>query len=209
MRRLLQAVCVCAAVLCAGPAAAHPHVWVTMTSEVMYAPDGSLWGVRHVWAFDAMYSTFATQGLQSKQKGVFTRDELAPLAASYIGSLAEFDYFTFARIDGEKVPLGKPTEYWLEFRDGALELTLVLPLARRKPAAQTIEFDVHDPSTYVDLVFGEGTPVTLAGAPASCKGAFARRDENLQSISAERPFFDAAPTEYGSRILNKIRVRCS
>src|SRR4029453_17016492 len=59
---------------------AHPHVWVTMKSEVVYAPDGSVTGVRHAWSFDEMFSTFATQGLETKQKGVFTREDLKPLA---------------------------------------------------------------------------------------------------------------------------------
>src|SRR5437870_4318879 len=33
----------------AGAAFAHPHVWVTAASELVYAPDGSITGVRHAW----------------------------------------------------------------------------------------------------------------------------------------------------------------
>ncbi|MGB9400027.1 MAG: DUF1007 family protein, partial [Pseudolabrys sp.] len=62
------------------PAQAHPHVWVTMHTELLYGPDGRITGIRHAWAFDDMFSTFATQGLDSKEKGKFTREELAPLA---------------------------------------------------------------------------------------------------------------------------------
>ncbi len=58
----------------------HPHVWVTVKSELIFAPDGSVTGVRHAWTFDDMFSTFAIQGLASKIKGEFTREELAPLA---------------------------------------------------------------------------------------------------------------------------------
>ncbi|MGB9297848.1 MAG: DUF1007 family protein, partial [Pseudolabrys sp.] len=64
----------------AAPASAHPHVWVTMRTELVYAPDGRITGIRHAWSFDDMFSTFATQGLESKEKGKFTREELAPLA---------------------------------------------------------------------------------------------------------------------------------
>ena len=46
----------------AAPALAHPHVWVSMHSEVLFAPDGTVTGVRHDWAFDDMFSAFATQG---------------------------------------------------------------------------------------------------------------------------------------------------
>ena len=59
--------------LITGGASAHPHVWVTMKSEIVFAPDGSAVGVRHSWAFDDMYSAFATQGLEQKKKGEFTR----------------------------------------------------------------------------------------------------------------------------------------
>jgi ABC-type uncharacterized transport system substrate-binding protein len=68
-------------------AQAHPHVWVTMTSELLYAPDGSVTGVRHAWTFDDMFSAFATQGLEQKTKGQFAREELAPLAKVNVESL--------------------------------------------------------------------------------------------------------------------------
>jgi ABC-type uncharacterized transport system substrate-binding protein len=208
MRRLLQAACACSVVIGTGHAEAHPHVWVTMKSEVIYAPDGSVSGLRHAWAFDAMFSAFATQGIAGKQKGAFTREELRPLAETQIGSLKEFDYFTFARIDGEKAQFSAPTDFSLEFKDGVLELTFVLVLKDSKPKPQRLEIDIYDPTTFVDLVFGEGGPVTLRGASARCRGAFARQNENLQELPSSEPFFDGAPTEYGSRILNKIRVRC-
>src|SRR4030081_1217318 len=83
----------------AGLAHAHPHVWVTMHTELVYAPDGSITGIRHAWSFDDMLSTFATQGLESKEKGKFTREELAPLAKVNVESLKEYEYFTYATAD--------------------------------------------------------------------------------------------------------------
>ncbi len=88
----------------AAPARAHPHVWVTMHTELVYAPDGSITGVRQHWAFDDMFSAFATQGLEAKEKGKFTREELAPLAKVNVESLKEYDYFTYATADGKKTP---------------------------------------------------------------------------------------------------------
>src|SRR5215207_4990237 len=82
-------------------ASAHPHVWVTMRSELVYGPDGTVTGVRHAWTFDDMFSAFATQGIDSKQRGVFSREELEPLAKTNIESLKDFDYFTIARVNGK------------------------------------------------------------------------------------------------------------
>src|SRR5215471_1677608 len=87
---------------------AHPHVWVTMKTDLIYGPDGALTGIRHAWSFDDMFSAFATQGLESKEKGKFTRDELMPLAKVNVESLKEYDYFTYVTADGKKVQLTDP-----------------------------------------------------------------------------------------------------
>jgi ABC-type uncharacterized transport system substrate-binding protein len=50
------------AIVCVMPAQAHPHVWVTMHTELVYTSDGRITGVRHAWTFDDMFSAFATQG---------------------------------------------------------------------------------------------------------------------------------------------------
>src|SRR5580692_11446000 len=97
-RRRIHSLLALFVIACAGLAAtaaeAHPHVWVTMTTELIYAPDGSATGVRHAWTFDDMYSSFATQGIAAKTKGEFTREELQPLAQLNVESLKEYDYFT-------------------------------------------------------------------------------------------------------------------
>src|SRR3979409_315532 len=81
LRRLLGLLALAGGLaLGAAAAKAHPHVWITGRSEVIYAPDGSISGVRHAWTFDDMFSTYALQGLETKTKGVFSREELAPLA---------------------------------------------------------------------------------------------------------------------------------
>src|SRR5262249_10865388 len=55
MARLLAFVLAALALLTA-QAQAHPHVWVTMKSEIVYAADGTATGVRHAWTFDDMFS---------------------------------------------------------------------------------------------------------------------------------------------------------
>ena len=85
-----------------GSASAHPHVWVTMQSELVYAPDGTVTGMRHAWTFDDMFSAFATQGIEAKKKGEFTREELAPLAEVNVTSLKEFDFFTYAKAERQE-----------------------------------------------------------------------------------------------------------
>jgi ABC-type uncharacterized transport system substrate-binding protein len=192
------------------PALAHPHVWVTMKSELLYAADGSLTGVRHAWTFDDMFSTFATQGLESKVKGAFTREELAPLAEINVTSLKEFDYFTYAKVNGKKTPFIDPVDYWLDFTDGLLTLHFTLPL-KTPVKAQNVEISVYDPTIFVDFAFAPKDPVALVAAPAACKLAVAPAGSiPSDGRPAGEAFFNSltAQSNYGAQYANRIAVNC-
>ena len=51
----------------ASTAAAHPHVYVTIVSELVYNPDGTVKAIRHAWTFDDMFSAFAIRGIEDKR----------------------------------------------------------------------------------------------------------------------------------------------
>jgi len=145
--RLLPALLL-AWLLGASAAEGHPHVWITSTSELIYAPDGTLTGVRHAWTFDEMFAAYALQGIETKTKGAYSRDELAPLAQVNVESLKEYAYFTFAKADGKKEKFNEPVDYFLEYKDDALTLHFTLPLkAPFKAKALTLE--VFDPTIFI------------------------------------------------------------
>ena len=193
-----------------GLAFAHPHVWVTMKSELAYAPDGSATGVRHAWTFDEMFSVFATQGLETKQKGVFTREDLAPLAEVNVTSLKEYDFFTYAKVNGKKVGFNEPIDYWLEFTDGALTLHFTLPF-KAPVRAQSIDLEIYDPTWFVDFAFADKEPFRLVGAPPSCKASIGRPNGNTASNNLGEQFFNSLDpsSNYGSRFANKVWVKCT
>src|SRR6202012_1677137 len=109
-------------------AGAEKYVWVILHSEILYAADGSMTGVRHACKFDDMFSACALQGIHHAKKGQYTREELTALAQLNMNSLKEYDYFTFARGDGKKLKFGGPVDYWLEYRNPELILHFTLPL---------------------------------------------------------------------------------
>ena len=187
----------------AGSANAHPHVWVTMTSEVVYAPDGTATGVRHAWQFDDMFSTFATQGIEAKKKGEFTREELAPLAEVNVTSLKEFDYFTYAKANGKKTPFAAPVDYFLEYKDSLLTLHFTLPF-KAPVKAQALDVEMFDPSYFVDFSFAEKDPVKLVSAPEACKLSIAKPAD----ASTLPPPGENLANNYGSQFANKILVKC-
>jgi ABC-type uncharacterized transport system substrate-binding protein len=204
--RLLALLCFAAAT----PAFAHPHVWVTMQTSLVYGADGTLTGIRNAWTFDDMFSTYATQGLESKEKGVFTRDELKDLAEVNVSSLRENDFFTQAKLDGKAPEFADPTDYFLEYKDQMLTLHFTLPL--KKPVkARDVDLDIYDPSYFVDFAFVDKQPFALQGAPASCKVAMRRPDEKQAAVELRKldeSAFAQDNSAYGRLFATKVTVRC-
>ena len=211
LRRLFGWLLVAASVAL-GPvtAEAHPHVWITARSELLYAPDGMVTGVRHAWTFDDMFSAYALQGIEAKTKGAYSREELSSLAQTNVESLKEYGFFTFAKADGKKQKFQEPVDYYLEYRDTALTLHFTLP-ARTPFKATQLVLEVFDPAFFIDFKFVDKDPVQLVGAPANCKMAFQRPDDGSASAQKlnEQTFMNGGDnSNYGAMFANKITVDC-
>jgi ABC-type uncharacterized transport system substrate-binding protein len=191
------------------PATAHPHVWVISTSELVFDASGAMTGVRHAWTFDDMFSTYAVQGIQTKAKGVYTREDLADLAETNVTSLKEFAYFTYAKSDGKKAKFKDPVDYWLEHKDGALTLHFTLPL-EQPVKSKELAVDIYDPSYFVDFALAEKDPIKLAGAPAACAVSITRPSDNKppQQQLSEQNFANGDNSNYGAMFANKVLVTC-
>jgi len=192
----------------AATAQAHPHVWITAKSELIYAPDGTITGVRHAWTFDDMFSTYALQGIEAKTKGAFTREELAPLAQINVESLKEYAYFTFAKADGKKEKFLEPVDYFLEYKDTLLTLHFTLP-AKTPFRAKQLALEVFDPSYFIDFKYADKEPIRLVGASADCKMAFQRPNDGTASAQklGEQNFTDGN-SNFGMMFANKVTVDC-
>ena len=200
--------------LAADAAQAHPHVWVTMTEELLYAADGTVTGVRHAWTFDDMFSAFATQGLEQKTKGTFTREELAPLAKVNIELLKEYAYFTYAKVNGkgQRDAFAEPVDYWLDYDAKEAVLTLRFTLPFNKPVrAAALDIEVFDPEFFIDFGFAEKDPVRLVSAPTQCRASMEKPHD--ESFPANLRFDPSLMTSeankgMGASFSNRISVTC-
>jgi ABC-type uncharacterized transport system substrate-binding protein len=200
--------------LAAGAAQAHPHVWVTMTEELLYAADGTVTGVRHAWTFDDMFSAFATQGLEQKTKGTFTREELAPLAKVNVESLKDYAYFTYAKVNGKRQrdAFAEPVDYWLGYdpNDTALTLHFTLPF-KKAVKAEALDIEVYDPEFFIDFGFAEKEPVRLVSAPAQCTAAIEKpHDENFPvTLRFDQSLLTSEANKgMGASFSNRISMTC-
>jgi ABC-type uncharacterized transport system substrate-binding protein len=189
-------------------AEAHPHVWITSASELIYNTDGAITGIRHTWRFDDMFSTYALQDIQPKTKGVYTREELAPLAQVNVDSLKEFDFFTFAKTarTEPKQEFLDPTDYFLEYKDGSLVLNFTLQLKQPLKTKQ-LAMEIYDPSYFVAFDLA-ADPVRLTGAPADCKTNVQKPGKPSQAPLSEKNFENGANANYGALFTNRISVDC-
>ncbi|WP_027552058.1 DUF1007 family protein [Bradyrhizobium sp. Cp5.3] len=209
MRRLFGVLLGAGLSLAAGAAEAHPHVWITATSELIYAEDGTITGVRHAWTFDDMFSAYAVQGLEGKTKGTYTREELTPLAQTNVESLKEYAYFTFARADGKKERFQEPVDYFLDYKDTVLTLHFTLPLKNPVKSKQLV-LEVFDRSFFIDFQMAKDNPVKLVGAPAGCQMKLERPGDGSATAQKlnEQTFINGENTNFGMMFANKITVDC-
>ena len=208
-RRLAAALCAC---LAATAASAHPHVWVTVESQIAFSPDGKVASVTHDWVFDEMYSSYATQGL-AKPGELVTRETFAPLAQENAANLAQLGYFTTLKIGGKAVDFAPVTQYWMEERpDHLIAFHVVLDLKTPAPPGRYLSMVVADPEYFIDFEFDDKEAITLVSAPEGCTASISRpkplAGEDKQKLD-ESFFTNLAPgTGFGFKMASHAIVAC-
>lgn len=216
-QHLLQlSLALAAAVSLAPAAAAHPHVWATVRSEIVFGPDHRITGIRHAWTFDEFYTAMAVQGLDADGDGVYSKEELDPLAKVNVESLKEFDYFTFVHLsDDDKVlPLKEPVNYWVEYDKTQLTLHFMLPLEKPlDPKVHNVAIDVYDPSFFVAFGFATDAPVKISGAAQGCAAEIQKPDPAAEADAralSEAFFSQLGPgSNFGSQFAQTAVVKCT
>ena len=190
-------------------AEAHPHVWITFETTVVY-DSGAFVGVRHKWSFDEFYTAMAIEGLDKNKDGIYDREELAELAKVNIEGLKDFAYFTFPALAGKEIKVGEARDYWLEHKDGSLSLIFTVPFANPVlMEAKGLTISVYDPTYFIAFDLAKTDPAKLSeGAPKGCEakvGAPAEqqgKDSALDSLQAQLGAL-------GVNITKTIRVECN
>ncbi len=195
------------------PAAAHPHVWVSVETTVNYER-GAVTGFTQKWTFDEMYAAMAIQGLDANNDGQYDRKELAELAQVNIDGLKEFDYFTFPKLGDTPLKLADPKDYWLEYTNGELSLHMTMPLDQPVLAeAEGMNFAVYDPSFFIAFDLAKDNPIKLANAPAGCQASVSvpKEDDELAKRLAAAAQIDATGsvgTDLGFAVAKSIVLSC-
>ena len=159
----------------------------------------------------------AVEGLDTNKDGVYSKEELKPLAQVNVEGLKDFDYFTFVHFEGEdgkSLKLKPPIDYWAEYEKGVLTLHLTLPLETPVDThGKAVSVDVYDPSFFVAFGFATEGPTKLVGADS--KGCTAEIEQPDPQAAADakaltESFFSqlGPSSNFGSQFAQTVTVKC-
>lgn len=201
----------------AGPAMAHPHVWIEMSSDVLFDDKGMVTGVNIEWTFDDGYAQMALDGLDTDGDGVYSATELEALTRENMESLKDYDYFLHAFIDGKAMRIQPAKDPGQIYSNQRLTFYFSVPLETPiDPRKNDFYYRVYDPEFYIAMDYIKDEPVTAQGPiPAGCKLDLlpivtdAQTEETRQMLSTKGKDWQPPPNEdFGAVFAQPVHVDC-
>ena len=166
MRRLLAPAALILAA--AGPAIAHPHIFIDAEVTIVFDDGGAVTALRHDWSFDTAFSSWVIQGLDSNGDGTTSPEELQELADENLAGLADFGFYTFAGAQDAPMTWQATGDQRMVYADGKTTLSYSMLAEQPEPLGGGFELGVYDPEYYVAITVPDAGSVHLENAPAGC-----------------------------------------
>lgn len=164
---------------------AHPHIWVTTHLAVVLDAAGRVSALRNEWTFDAAFSSWAVQGLDTNGDGVLSEAELQELADDYMSGLGEYGFYIFAGEGAQNVSLSAAPDPRMRLADDRLVLDFDVVPAKPLEFAQRFEVEVSDPEYYVEFGFPKTGGAVLIDAPQGCTISASPAQELAPDVAAK------------------------
>lgn len=163
------AVALAGTVLFAAPAWAHPHILIDAKVAIVFNDAGEISGLRHDWSFDAAFSAWVIQGLDTNNDGEVRPEELQELADENVAALGDFGFYTYAGTEDDSMLFRAAGDQRMVYDDGHTVLSYALEALEPKAVTDRFELGVYDAEYYVAITFDDLNAVTLENAPAACR----------------------------------------
>jgi ABC-type uncharacterized transport system substrate-binding protein len=201
----------------AGPAAAHPHVFIDTRIEVILDGDNRATAVRISWTYDDLYSLFVVGDMQLDPDwdGKLTPEEEAKLSGFDMKWDAGFAGDTYALMGDSDLALSGPEDWGASYADGKITSTHLrrfeVPVA---VGSEPLLVQVYDPGFYVaytiafDPVLTGGTGCVAEAYGPDLDAA----DEALKAALAEYSAdanLEADFPAVGKNYSEEVRVTCA
>jgi ABC-type uncharacterized transport system substrate-binding protein len=201
----------------AGPALAHPHVWIDSKIEVILNDRNEATGVRVSWTYDDLYSLYVVgdMGLDPDWDGKLTPEEEARLSGFDMKWDPEFPGDTYALQGEVPLALSRPKDWTAGYADGKITSTHLRSFDAPVPVGdKPLIVQVYDPGYYVAYAI-PFDPVVTGGT--GCKAQVFQPDideaeeQLLAALSEYTPDVDleAEFPAVGAQFAEEVRVTCA
>jgi ABC-type uncharacterized transport system substrate-binding protein len=204
-------------VLSAGPALAHPHVWIDAGIEVILNDRNEATGVRISWTYDDLYSLYIVgdMGLDPDWDGKLTPEEEAKLSGFDMKWDPEFPGDTFALKGGSALDLSRPSDWTASYDGAKITSTHLRTFAAPVPVGEVpLILQAYDPGYYVAYSIPEAPRVT-GGNGCTAQTFVPDMDEAqqklMEALAEYTPEVDleAEFPAVGANFAEEVRVTCA
>jgi ABC-type uncharacterized transport system substrate-binding protein len=200
----------------AGPALAHPHVWIDTRIEVILNERNEATGVRVYWTYDELYSLYivADLGLDPDGDDQLTEADLARLAGFDMNWDPGFAGDTYALMGGADLALSRPVDSDAGYAGGRITTSHLRVFDAPVPVGEVpLILQAYDPGYYVaysiphDPVITGGTgcaaTVFVPDMDAAQEALLAALSEYTPDVDLEAEF-----PAVGANFAEEVRVTC-
>lgn len=202
-------------VIWTGAANAHPHIMIDAKATIVFDDTGAVSAVRHTWTFDAAFSAWSVQGIDTDRDGTVSPQELQVRADDNMVGLAQFEYYTYAFEEDHALTFGSDLPATYAINDGRVTLSFEVAPQPSYRVGDTLHMAINDPEYYVAIEFPSPDAVTTENMPAGCDVAVVppepldpALEERLYSLGPE--VLDLPPDLAAAMkwVQGEILVRC-
>ncbi len=143
----------------------HPHVFVVNKIIIVF-DDHGFSGIRVNWGFDEFFSSMIAGDYDKNRNKKLEKPEIAIIKKEAFSYLANFDYFSFIKIDGKPFKVKWVTNFSAALSDGKLTYEFFIPChVKALSTFKEITIAQYDPTYYSAVFFGKNKPVKIEAGP--------------------------------------------
>ena len=143
----------------------HPHVFIQNTLAIVFDHQG-LAGIRVKWVFDEFFSSMILGDYDQNHNSKLENSEIKTIKSEAFTNLANYEYFTFIRIQGKPFKVEYVRDFSAALAGGKLIYEFWIP-CHVKASSIFKQFIVsqYDPTYYTRVAFAKDQPVKVKSGP--------------------------------------------
>jgi ABC-type uncharacterized transport system substrate-binding protein len=140
---------------------AHPDIRIE--GRVIFIFEGArVIAIEESWTFDPDYSQSLLDDYDADHDGRISPAESRAIAEHVLPNLAEFDYFTYVRVDGRDLTPLPPRDFVAAADGGRVTFSFAVDLPSPvDPQRQALKVEINDRDYYAEIRLAEKDPVKL------------------------------------------------